>query len=85
MHINKWLTDEPPEDLKLEIYEKCLAALKKPVKGAGRLITNHFMGIISSLGLLATWIRSYALVPHNSKYMIYFKKHFSWETLTDKI
>ena len=43
------------------------------------------MGIISSIGLLPTWIGSYALVPHDSKYMIYFKKLFGWETLTDKI
>ena len=83
LHINKWLSETPSEDQKIAIYKKCLSTLKKPVKGAGTLITNHSMGIMASLGMLPFWIGEYALIPHDSKYMTYFKQKFGWETLDD--
>ena len=85
LHINKWLSETPSEDQKIAIYKKCLSTLKKPVKGAGTLITNHSMGIMASLGMLPFWIGEYALIPHDSKYMTYFKQKFGWETLDDDI
>jgi hypothetical protein len=83
LHLSACFPTRPIPKNIASTYKKSMNLLKKCVHGAGTLITNHSIAIMSSIGLLPLWYVNTAMIPHDSKYMKHFSESFRLPKLDD--